>query len=80
MRVLIPRKGIIDPEAERARLAKKEAGVIIDLDKVQGQLATMRLTGKVPKAVVKKTEERAASLEDQKTKLQEQLEKLENLD
>ena len=80
MRVLVPRKGIIDSEDERARLEKKQAGVIIDLNKVQGQLANMRLTGKVPKAVVTKTEERAASLKDQNTKLQEQLEKLENLD
>ncbi len=80
MSLLVPLKGIIDVEAERVRLEKKQAGVAIDLDKVQGRLANMRLTGKAPKAVVTKTEERVASLDNQIAKLQEQLEKLENLD
>ncbi len=80
MRVLVPRKGIIEPEAEQARLKKKRAGLEIDLGKVQGRLANMALTGKVPKAVVTKTQERAKDLEGQISKLQEQLEKFENFE
>jgi valyl-tRNA synthetase len=79
MTIHVPVKGIIDVTAERTRLEKKKSGITIDLENVEGRLANMSLSGKVPKAVVTKTEDRAADLRTQLRKIQEQLEKLENL-
>jgi valyl-tRNA synthetase len=80
MTILVPLKGLIDVEAERARLEKKQAGVKIDLEKVEVKLGNLQFTSKAPKVVVTKTEDNKKNLEAQLRKLQEQLEKLENLD
>jgi valyl-tRNA synthetase len=79
MTILVPLKGLIDVEAERARLGKKLAGVKIDLEKVEVKLGNLQFTSKAPKVVVTKTEDNKNILEAQLRKLQEQLEKLENL-
>ena len=79
MRVLVPLAGIIDIEAERARLAKKQAGLKIDLDKSHGKLDNPDFVNNAPEEVVTKETERMTNLEGQISKLQEQLEKLENL-
>jgi valyl-tRNA synthetase len=80
MRLLVPLKGIIDVDAERARLEKKLAGLTVDLDKGRAKLDNPNFVNNAPTEVVTKETERAANLEDQITKLQEQLEKLEDLD
>jgi valyl-tRNA synthetase len=80
MRVLVPLKGIIDVEAEQARLTKKQAGLRIDLGKTEGKLANMNFVSNAPEVVVTKERARQRDLESQIAKLQEQLEKLENLD
>ena len=54
-------------------------GLVLDLSKAKGKLANTNFVNNAPTEVVTKETERAASLEDQTTKLQEQLEKLENL-
>jgi valyl-tRNA synthetase len=79
MRVLVPLAGIIDIEAERARLAKKQAVLKIDLDKSHSKLDNPDFVDNAPETVVTKEAERITSLEDQISKLEEQLEKLENL-
>ena len=78
MTIHVPFKGLIDAEAEIARLTKKRAGLKTDFDKVQGKLGNMEFRSKAPAVVVEKAEEQAKNLEDQMKKLQEQLEKLEN--
>ncbi len=80
MRVLVPLKGIIDVDAERARLEKKQDGFKDDLGKAEVKLGNVQFMSKAPKAVVTEIEQRAGSLKGQIAKLQEQLEKLENLD
>jgi valyl-tRNA synthetase len=80
MRVLVPLKGIIDVDAERTRLEKKQDGFKNDLGKAEVKLGNLQFMSKAPKAVVTEIEQRAGSLKDQIAKLQEQLEKLENLD
>jgi len=79
MRVLVPLAGIIDIEAERARLAKKQVILKIDLDKSHSKLDNPDFVNNAPKTVVTKETERMTSLRDQISKLEEQLEKLENL-
>ena len=80
MRVLVPLEGIIDIEAERARLTKKQTGLRTDLGKSRGKLDKPDFVNNAPAEVVTKEKERARELEGQISKLQEQLEKLENLD
>jgi valyl-tRNA synthetase len=80
LRVLVPLKGIIDVEAEQARLTKKQAGLRIDLGKTEGKLANMNFVSNAPEVVVTKERARQRDLESQIAKLQEQLEKLESLD
>ena len=80
MRVLVPLEGIIDIKAERARLTKKQTGLRTDLGKSRGKLDKPDFVNNAPAEVVTKEKERARELEGQISKLQEQLEKLENLD
>ncbi len=80
MRLLVPLKGIIDVEAERARLGKRLAGLGDDIAKSRAKLDNPNFVNNAPAEVVTKETERAASIDDQITKLQEQFEKLKNLD
>ncbi|MEE8344195.1 MAG: valine--tRNA ligase [Woeseiaceae bacterium] len=80
MRVLVPLEGIIDIEAERARLTKKQIGLRTDLGKSRGKLDKPDFVNNAPAEVVTKEKERARELEGQISKLREQIEKLENLD
>jgi len=80
MRVLVPLEGNIDIESERARLTKKQTGLRTDLGKSRSKLDKPDFVNNAPAEVVTKEKERARELEGQISKLQEQLEKLENLD
>ena len=76
MRLLVPMKGIIDVDAERARLEKQKARVTADLQRSQGKLSNEKFVNNAPADVV--TQERARVAEFEKTiaRLDEQLEKL----
>ena len=52
MRVLVPLKGIIDVDAERARLKKKQDGFEDDLGKAEVKLGKLQGMSKAPKAGV----------------------------
>ncbi len=80
MRLLVPLAGIIDVKAERARLEKKLTGLRGDLSKSRAKLDNPNFVNNAPAEVVTMETKHAAMLEDQIAKLQEQLEKLENLD
>ncbi|MCE2571358.1 valine--tRNA ligase [Motilimonas eburnea] len=69
MELLIPMAGLVDKEAELARLAKQEEKVAKDLDKVTAKLGNEKFVGKAPEAVIAK--ERAKQQE-----LQEALDKI----
>jgi valyl-tRNA synthetase len=79
MRLLVPLAGIIDVEAERTRLGKKLDGLNGDLGKSRGKLDNAQFVSNAPAEVVTRETERANEIEGKIAKLQEQLEKLENL-
>jgi len=76
MRLLVPMKGIIDVDAERARLEKQKVKVSTDLQRSRGKLGNEKFVNNAPADVV--TQERARVAEFEKTiaQLDEQLEKL----
>ena len=80
MQLLVPMKGLIDVDAERARLDKQRGKVEADLAKTQTKLGNMSFTSKAPTVVVNQERERAADFEKQLAQLAEQLEKLHKLD
>ncbi len=76
LRLLVPMKGIIDVDAERARLEKQKAKIAAELQRSQGKLGNEKFVNNAPADVV--TQERARVAEFEKTiaRLDEQLEKL----
>ena len=77
MRLLVPMKGLIDVEAERARLLKQQDKVKAGLQRASGKLDNENFVNNAPAAVV--TQERARVVEFKKTiaQLSEQLKKLD---
>ena len=76
MRLLVPMKGVIDVDAERARLEKQKAKVEADLARAQGKLANEKFVNNAPADVVTQERARVAEFEKTITQLDEHLEKL----
>jgi valyl-tRNA synthetase len=76
MKLLVPMRGMIDVDAERARLGKLRARAEADLARSRGKLANPEFVNNAPAAVVTQEKERAAEFERQITQLDEQLAKL----
>jgi len=79
MKILIPMAGLIDKEAEEARLNKEIAKLSNDIARVKGKLSNASFVDKAPPAVVDKERQK---LNDFKTALQqltEQLTKISSL-
>ena len=70
LRLLIPLEGLIDLDAERARLAKEAARVAAEKEKSEAKLA--RFSDKVPAAVVEQERQRLAEWSVQLGGLKEQ--------
>jgi len=79
MRLLVPMKGLIDIDAERARLDKRMDKVRTDLARTQGKLGNAKFVNNAPADVVTQERERAAEFEKTITQLSEQLAKLQEL-
>jgi valyl-tRNA synthetase len=79
MRLLVPMKGLIDIDAERARLKKQQDKVNIDLQRSTGKLSNEKFVNNAPPAVVSQERERIAEFERTIAQLAEQLEKLDEL-
>ncbi len=79
MRLLVPMKGLIDVEAERARLDKQMDKVRADLARTTGKLGNENFVNNAPPAVVTQERERAVEFEKTISQLKEQLEKLDEL-
>jgi valyl-tRNA synthetase len=79
LRLLVPMKGLIDIDAERARLTKHRDKIKIDLQRSSGKLKNEKFVNNAPVDVV--TQERARVVEFEKAiaQLTEQLEKLDEL-
>nr|VFK51659.1 MAG: valyl-tRNA synthetase [Candidatus Kentron sp. TUN]VFK53633.1 MAG: valyl-tRNA synthetase [Candidatus Kentron sp. TUN] len=75
----IPLAGLIDVDAEMARLAKDIAKREQELKRSQGKLNNPNFVGKAPAEVVAKEQARVAELSDQIAKFKAQRERLEGL-
>jgi valyl-tRNA synthetase len=80
MRLLVPMKGLIDVDAERARLDKQMDKVQAELSKANGKLGNENFVNNAPAAVVTQERERVIEFEKTIVQLTEQLQKLDELD
>jgi valyl-tRNA synthetase len=71
--LFLPLEGLIDPEAERARVTKEIAKVESELGKVRAKLADENFTKKVPAKVLEDHQQREADWSAQLAKLQAML-------
>jgi valyl-tRNA synthetase len=79
MRLLVPMKGLIDVDAERARLDKQMVKVSAELAKANGKLSNEKFVSNAPPAVVTQERNRVTEFEKTIAQLQEQLQKLDEL-
>ncbi|MDJ0709784.1 MAG: valine--tRNA ligase [Woeseiaceae bacterium] len=76
MRLLVPMKGLIDVETERARLEKQMEKVRAELAKANGKLGNENFVNNAPPAVVSQERDRVTEFEKTLAQLEEQLQKL----
>jgi valyl-tRNA synthetase len=79
MRIQVPMAGLIDVDAERARLTKQSEKVAADLAKSTSKLNNDKFVNNAPEKVVTQERERVAEFEQQIAQLDEQLKRLEAL-
>ncbi|MBN8430893.1 valine--tRNA ligase [Microbulbifer salipaludis] len=79
LELLVPMAGLIDVEAESARVQKELDKLDKNLAQVAGKLKNPNFVDKAPEAVVNKERERLAELESARVRFTEQLESLKNL-
>ena len=79
MRLHVPMKGLIDVDAERARLDKQKQKVEADLARAKGKLGNENFVNNAPAEVVTQERERAVEFEKTIVQLDEQLAKLAEL-
>ncbi|WNC69340.1 valine--tRNA ligase [Thalassotalea nanhaiensis] len=79
MSVLIPMAGLIDVEAELARLSKAVEKLEKDVARTRGKLSNDNFVSKAPAAVIAKEQEKLAEAESMLAKLAEQKQTIANL-
>ena len=79
MRIMIPMKGLIDKEAELARLAKEIQRIEKELPRVEAKLNDPTFIGKAPAQVVAKEQAKLADLQSGLRQMTEQAEKIKAL-
>jgi len=79
MRLLVPMAGLIDVEAERARLGKQRDKLEAELARATGKLANEKFVNNAPEAVVTQEKKRVTEFRQQIAQLDEQLAKLDGL-
>ena len=79
MKVLIPMAGLIDKEAELARLDKEMGKLQGEIKRLGGKLGNAGFVAKAPEAVVAKEREKLAGYETALNNLKEQHEKIQQL-
>jgi len=78
LKLLIPLAGLIDLDAERARLSKEIARVEIEIKKCEGKLASETFVQNAPAAVVAQERARLTDWSAQRNALHDQLKRLGN--
>ncbi|MCF6203557.1 MAG: valine--tRNA ligase [Methylococcaceae bacterium] len=79
MKILIPIAGLIDKDAEIARLEKEIQKKVKDLPRIEGKLNNPKFIDKAPAEVITKEKEKLAALYSSKKNLEEQLSKIKKL-
>ena len=79
LRLLVPMKGIIDVDAERARLTRQFDKVQVEMNRTRGKLGNEKFVNNAPAAVVTKENERLLEFERQIVQLEEQIARLDSL-
>ncbi len=79
MELLIPMAGLIDVEAEQARLKKEIEKINQDMTRIKGKLSNKNFVDRAPENIVNKEKEKYADLEKVLEKLSEQLTQLSQL-
>jgi len=72
----VPLEGLLDLEAERARLSKQEAKLASEAERVEAKLANADFLAKAPADVVDKQQVRLAELRESATRVRSQLDEL----
>lgn len=78
LKVMVPLAGLIDLEAERARIGKEVGKAQQELEKIEKKLGNESFVAKAPEAVVAKERNRAAELKGTLETLEGQLQALAN--
>jgi valyl-tRNA synthetase len=76
----LPLKGVIDFAAERARLAKEMAKADADIKRVDTKLSNEKFVANAPEDLVEEEKEKREAAVARKTKIQEALERLQNVE
>ena len=79
LQILIPLAGLIDKEAELARLEKEITKLDLNLDKGHAKLRNSNFVDKAPAAVVEKERQRVDEMDKARQQLQQQAEKIRAL-
>ena len=79
MEVLIPMAGLIDKDAELARINKAMEKIKKDVQRTQGKLDNQNFVSKAPPAVIEKEQQKLADASQQLQKLEEQRKTIEAL-
>jgi len=79
LEILVPLKGLVDPQAEIARLGKQLAKVEKQVQISQGKLANERFVANAPQCVVDEEKTRADAAARDREKLLQQVDVLKNL-
>ena len=77
--VLIPMAGLIDKNAEIARLTKSIEKLTKEADKTRSKLGNEKFVGKAPEAVINKEKAKLLEAESALEKLQDQVTQIEAL-
>ncbi len=76
MEILVPMAGLIDKDAETARLNKEIDKIKKDAQRVEGKLNNPKFVDKAPEAVVQKERDKLTEMQSALSKLEEQVAKI----
>ena len=79
LRILIPMAGLIDKDAEMARLQKEIEKKGKDMERIENKLSNEKFVSKAPKEVVDKERGRAQAIQTELVQLKEQLSRISKL-
>ena len=79
LEVLVPMAGLIDKDAEIARLGKEVDKISKELQRLQGKLSNEKFTSKAPADVVEKQKAKLSDAQASFDRLHEQLEKIKSI-